>query len=153
MFRALAQGSHYCTLLDSQKPLSFLSPDEETQAADALRNTICDALLHRKDHFSLFIDSDESRGGSFENYVENMRRERTFGGEPELAAAADVLKRPISIFQVDPLKQEIALVSEYTCSSESVEKPGDWPIPLVYHAAGPQSGHYDLLAPVDISEE
>ena len=152
MFRALAQGSHYCTLLDAHQAPKFLPPNEETITADALRNKICDALLEKKDHFSLFIDSDETGGGSFEKYIENMRQERTFGGEPELAAAVDVVGRPISIFRVDPLKKEIALVSEYTCS-DSVENPGDWPIPLVYHAAGPQSGHYDLLAPVDISEE
>ncbi|KAG7674966.1 hypothetical protein KSW81_002475 [Nannochloris sp. 'desiccata'] len=152
MFRALAQGSYYCTLLDAQKRPSFLSPSEETIAADALRNKICDFLLEKKDHFSAFIDSDETGGGSFEGYVENMRQERTFGGEPELAAAVDVIGRPISIFKLDPQKKEIALVSEYTCS-DTVEKPGDWPVPLVYHAGGPQSGHYDLLAPVDISEE
>lgn len=152
MFRALAQASHYCALLDAQKPPSFLSPSEETVTADALRNKICEFLLEKKTHFSAFIDSDEIGGGSFENYVENMRHERTFGGEPELAAAVDVIKRPISIFKMDPLKKEIALVSEYACSDD-VKKPGNWPVPLVYHAGGPQSGHYDLLAPVDISEE
>jgi OTU-like cysteine protease len=152
MFRALAQGSHYCTLLDAQKTPTFLPPNEETITADALRNRICDSLLENKDHFSAFIDSDETGGGSFEKYVENMRQERTFGGEPELAAAANVLQRPISIFSLNPQKKEIALVSEYSCS-DTVKSPGDWPIPLVYHAAGPQSGHYDLLAPVDISEE
>jgi hypothetical protein len=152
MFRALAQGSYYCDLLDAQKPPAFLSPSEETVTADALRNKICTFLLDKKDHFSAFIDSDESEGGTFEKYVENMRHERTFGGETELAAAVDIIKRPISIFKLDPGKKEIALISEYSCS-ENVEKPGDWPVPLVYHAGGPQSGHYDLLAPVDISEE
>lgn len=152
MFRALAQGAHYCTLLDADpsQPLKFLTASQETNEADSLRNAVCDALLDRKDHFAAFIDSDES--SSFEDYVKNMRQERTFGGEPELVAAADVIRRPITVFALNPEKKELRLVSEYVCS-DAVAAPGDWPVPLVYHAAGPQSGHYDLLAPVESTDE
>ena len=152
MFRALAQGAHYCTLLDADpsQPLRFLTASQETTEADNLRNAICDVLLDRRNQFEAFIDSDES--SNFEDYVNKMRLSPTFGGEPELVAAADVIGRPITVFAVNPEKKELRLINEYVCS-EAVSQPGDWPVPLVYHAAGPQSGHYDLLAPMESTDE
>ena len=79
-----------------------------------------------------------------------MRQCRTFGGELELAAAADVMNRSISVFALNPQKQELALVSEYAAcphSNSNLVGEGAWPIPLVYTALGRDSGHYDLLAP------
>lgn len=149
MFRALAQGAHFCALLDAGQPPAFLAPAAETAAADVLRTAVCDALLAGRDRFEPFIASDE--GASFEQYVERMRQARTFGGEPELAVAADVIARPITVFRLEPAARQLTLSSEYL-PAEGAAGEDAWPVPLVYRAAGPQSGHYDLLAPMDATE-
>ena len=164
LFRALAQGSQYCSLLDANQPLRFLNPKEETEAATALRQLVCDALLARASHFSPFITGPPT----FEEYVSTMRKSSTFGGEPEIVAAADVVGRPITIFTVDRQLQQIRLFKEYlpsgdssasdrsSSSNASEENEGEnqqWPIPLLYSPLGEDSGHYDLIAPIQVQEE
>ena len=52
---------------------------------------VCDRLQERRADLAPFIDED------FEAYVAAMRHPHTWGGEPELSVAADVLSRPVHV--------------------------------------------------------
>jgi len=150
MFRALAQGSHLAALEDSGKSLQLLPPAEETASADALRHAVCDELRAREEDFAPFIDYDEA--GSFNSYVENMRRPSTWGGEPELAVAAGILGRTIAVHQQASDGGALDKVSEYdyhqnnsstrsSIGTGQIEKKSPETVHLLFHGAG----HYDLL--------
>eukprot|EP00887_Chlorella_sp_A99_P003374 scaffold7.g3374.t1 len=133
MFRALAQGAHLAAAADAaggEAPAEpwLLPGQHEEERADALRHAVCEELLARRGEVECFIDGD------FDAYVANMRGRHVWGGEPELAMAAHVLHRPITVYSLQP---SLHLVSQYG------DEYGDGrsAVPLLFHRAG----HYDLL--------
>ena len=54
---------------------------------------MCQELLDSREQMSPFIDGD------YDTYVAEMADVQTWGGEPELALAAEVLQLPITVYQ------------------------------------------------------
>ena len=61
--------------------------------AFGLVRQVCVALLESREEMSPFIDGD------FDEYVKAMANVQTWGGEPELAIAAEVLQLPVTVYQ------------------------------------------------------
>lgn len=61
------------------------------------RQEILNYISDRQDHFSLFIEDDET----FDQYVQRMRTDGEWGDQPELYAAAQCLNMNIYVHQVD----------------------------------------------------
>lgn len=68
-----------------------------------IRKRIMDYIEERKEHFSLFIEDDET----FEEYVERMRAFGEWGDHTELFAAAQCFQVDIIIHQADTPKYKI----------------------------------------------
>jgi OTU domain-containing protein 6 len=131
LFRSLAQGAHLAAAAPGA-PARPLSAPEEDAAAAALRAAVCDELERRRDELAPFIDGD------FDAYVARMRQPRAWGGEPELAAAAHVLRRPVSVFsQPRGRGGALELVSRY--SGDKYASPD---AAVLFYGGG---GHYDAL--------
>src|SRR3546814_19224614 len=54
-----------------------------------------DYIEQNHDHFSLFMEDDED----FDSYLSRMRRDKEWGGHPELYAASQVLQVDIVVHQ------------------------------------------------------
>jgi hypothetical protein len=93
MFRSLAQG-------DALLGTGTLLRDEpaEWAAAAALRARIVDRLRDTRDDIEPFIPGIVEGSETFEAYLDRMARPSTWGGEPELAAASQVLQRPVAVY-------------------------------------------------------
>jgi OTU domain-containing protein 6 len=132
LFRSLAQGAHLAAAAPGA-PARPLSAPEEDAAAAALRSAVCDELERRRDELAPFIDGD------FAAYVAQIRQPRAWGGEPELAAAPHVLRRPVSVFSPPRGRGgALELVSRY-----GGDEYGAAPDAAVLFHGG---GHYDALA-------
>jgi len=68
--------------------------------------------------------------------VANMRNAWTWGGEPELSVAPNVLQRPVRVFDTAANP-----ISQYEPAKEGSR--GNPSLSLLFHGAG----HYDLLVP------
>lgn len=122
LFRALVQGkfrAEYST---------FLSPEEETQKSLELRNSICNDLIRKREFIAPFVEGD------LDVYVERMRYEGTWGGEPELAVASDILEHPIRVY-MQAGEGNFSIIASYG------EFEGVVDINLLFHGMG----HYDVL--------
>lgn len=86
LFRSLAQGRAL------QRSGSLLGSRDETAEADALRHAVCRKLREQRDMISPFIDGD------FDAYVDRMQHPSTWGGEPELAVAADCVQSQVDVY-------------------------------------------------------
>lgn len=100
---------------------------------------MCDQLLKLRDDLSPFIDED------FDTYVANMRQPHVWGGEPELSVAADVLKRPVHVY--DNRLQPVTQYSPRETSDDSSDDRTGQPICLLFQ----HLGHYDLLLKHELS--
>ncbi|KAK9826106.1 hypothetical protein WJX81_004241 [Elliptochloris bilobata] len=125
LFRALAQGR---SVLEQGRPLER---DALLHDGYKLRQDVCEAMLARREDIAPFIV------GRIDVYVDNMMREGSWGGEPELAVAADLLKRPVLVYRLSGLfGSDLEKVSEYGVG-KGTDAP---PICLLY-----SGNHYDLL--------
>lgn len=97
---------------------------------------VCDQLLKLRDDLSPFIDED------FDAYVANMRQPHVWGGEPELSVAADVLKRPVHVYD-----NRLQPVTQYSPRETSDDDRIRQPIFLLFQ----HLGHYDLLLKHDLT--
>ena len=90
LFRAIVQGAQ---LADAGEALS---PDDEEKGARSLRQQVVQALRDHRDDIEPFLPGIAP---DFERYCEQMLRESTWGGEPELAMASQhVLRRPLAVY-------------------------------------------------------
>lgn len=90
LFRAVVQGA---SLADSGEELA---PDDEERAARALRMQTVQALRDHRDDIEPFLPGIAP---DFARYCALMERPSTWGGEPELAMAAQhVLRRPLAVY-------------------------------------------------------
>lgn len=106
-------------------------------------------MTNNKDLYEPFIIDEAT---SFESYITHMRKPYTWGGEPEISAAAETLSRVIHVYS--PTGGSLSQVSEYYPStsavngSTSADKSADLienkeRIYLLFHGLG----HYDVLLP------
>jgi hypothetical protein len=67
---------------------------------DDVRAEICDFLEAHKEEFSIFLllDGDEEDVCDFDKYVVEMRKDGVWGGDVEIACAARLYRRNITIF-------------------------------------------------------
>lgn len=121
LFRALAQGDHRIAT-GAEMPLA-----QETTRADEIRSQVCDEMLQRRHDLAPFIDED------FDAYVAGMRKQHTWGGEPEVSVAPDVLQRPVDVFS------DGRRVGAYEPSAKSAA--AKQPVRLLFDGVG----HYDLI--------
>ena len=80
------------------------------QSNDAHANylQVCQSLREHKADMAPFVDSD------FDEYVDRMARPATWGGEPELAVAADVLGLPIRVQQRTQVRGSVSTCTRMT---------------------------------------
>lgn len=65
-----------------------------------------------------------------------MRKVWTWGGEPELSVAPDILQRPVDVYDTAAIP-----ISQYEPADKSSRRKPS--VALLFHGAG----HYDLLVP------
>jgi OTU domain-containing protein 6 len=138
LFRALAQGDH--ALANGG---ALLSKTGLLAAGFDVRRRVCAALTARRAETEPFIDCP------FPAYVDAMSMEGTWGGEPELAAAPDALRRPVCVYEATargPLGGPASLrkVSAYGVQAY----PATPPVCLLFSGA-----HYDLLLQKDVEDD
>eukprot|EP01025_Chloroclados_australasicus_P047917 TRINITY_DN5409_c0_g2_i4.p1 TRINITY_DN5409_c0_g2~~TRINITY_DN5409_c0_g2_i4.p1 ORF type:complete len:194 (-),score=13.09 TRINITY_DN5409_c0_g2_i4:217-798(-) len=88
MFRALVQSNHYIQYGQ------FLNLDEESQQARDLRIKIVEELKKNREFIEPFLIEQP-----FDQYIQVMRMDHTWGGEPELAMAPACIERPVVVYQ------------------------------------------------------
>lgn len=130
MFRSVAQGD---ALLRTGQPLKA---DQEWEAAQRLRRDVVEQLRSSRSDIEPFIPGIIEGTEDFESYLERMSRPATWGGEPELAMAVKVLKRPIAVYQPTMTGQPQHII---TYGNEYDEAP----MHVLWSGA-----HYDLMIPV-----
>ncbi|KDD74889.1 hypothetical protein H632_c1007p0, partial [Helicosporidium sp. ATCC 50920] len=84
----------------------------EADGADLVRKLVCDELDRRRQEFEPFVTAE----ASFEVYLKLMRSYWTWGGEPELACAPDVLSLAVDVFAAGE-ERRLRLVNQYRPSS------------------------------------
>ena len=95
---------------------------------------MCTALVEHRADLEPFID-----GMTFEEYVNQMALPSTWGGEPELAIAADVLGLPIVVYQKEGVRT-------HTCITLWIPQPGHRAVTVhrmrgtVLHSVSPGNG-------------
>ena len=102
---------------------------EEQQAADALRQQICEKMKNKQDDISPFLEIP------FDSYIKSMSQSSTWGGEPELSVAPDCLHRPVDVYVNGATGLQV--MSSYASSDDS-HKPA---VKVLFNGIG----HYDLL--------
>ncbi|KAF9619529.1 hypothetical protein IFM89_007277 [Coptis chinensis] len=129
LFRAVALGFR---LRNGEE-----APDEDFQGvlADDLRMRVADELVKRRSEPAVM--RIEEAEGSLEDYLDHIRKPRSWGGEPELLMAAHVLRAPISVFQ-----DGIIGYKKLTDYGEEYKEEGKALIMLYFHR---KNNHYDLL--------
>jgi len=103
-----------------------------------LRRNICLKLAENRADVEPFL------AGDFGSYLHHMATEGVWGGEPELAMAVKVIKRPILVYRIEKSglfsgsQLQLLKSSEYGVDS-SVEVP---PVCILFN-----NSHYDCLIP------
>ena len=115
-----------------------LGDAEEKSQARALRDKVVAQLLVRRDDVEPFLPMP------FDEYVEVMSREGTWGGEPELCMASIVLEAVISVHAAS----DMSLVAEFDVA-EVKGSQSSVSIPVLYH----QDLHYEALRNVNESDQ
>ena len=110
-----------------------LGETEERIQARTLREHVVARLVARRDVVEPFLPMP------FNQYVEAMSMDGTWGGEPELSMASIVLGAVISVYASD-----LSLVAEYDVADEGRRSTSPVRIPVLYH----QYLHYDALKKV-----
>ncbi|KAI8475999.1 MAG: hypothetical protein J3K34DRAFT_402622 [Monoraphidium minutum] len=130
MFRSVAQGD---ALLRTGKLLP--SDDVEWAAAQKLRADVVEELRAGRSDIEPFIPGIVEGLESFDGYLARMARPGTWGGEPELAMAVKVLRRPIAVYSPEPGGPQHII----TYGEEFAKEPA---MHVLWSGA-----HYDLLIP------
>ena len=120
---------HAATVAASPEVFYNMVGDEEVRHAEQLRADAV-ALMRRDEgkQFSAFLTGD------FEEYLRDMLRSGTWGGEPELRAIAGVKQRPVHVY--------VERVGGYVCVCEYADgtAAGGEAIRVLF-----DSKHYDAL--------
>jgi OTU domain-containing protein 6 len=131
LFRSLAQGDHLAK--GSKEPMSAA---EETRSARALRLAVIKEMAARKEEIEPFIPGILDGDLTFEAYLARMQLPFTWGGEPEIVMAMNLIQRPIHVWRI--VESQVEPIVSY-----GVEEFGASPsVNLLWHKAG----HYDCLA-------
>ena len=94
---------HFQTICERKAEFKFNAFSErisDTPLGSVHCCQVCAALVKHRADMEPFIT-----GMKFEDYVNQMALPDTWGGEPELAIAADVLGLPIVVYQVDAVRK------------------------------------------------
>ncbi|KAG2493949.1 hypothetical protein HYH03_007879 [Edaphochlamys debaryana] len=127
MFRALVQGVQFAT---RGKPMP---PESEATAAHTLRLAVVAELRKRREEMEPFLPGIAA---DFEEYCQRMSLPMAWGGEPEMAMAVHVIRRPITVYHVTGSGVEpIVTYGDQLLGSVPA-------ISLLWSGA-----HYDLLLP------
>eukprot|EP01023_Acetabularia_acetabulum_P042766 TRINITY_DN4261_c0_g1_i2.p2 TRINITY_DN4261_c0_g1~~TRINITY_DN4261_c0_g1_i2.p2 ORF type:complete len:236 (-),score=40.68 TRINITY_DN4261_c0_g1_i2:70-756(-) len=97
MFRAMARS------LAANKG-RFLTPDQETQEADALRLACAQAICRNEDRKNQFPDALkqlEAEGEQLNSYCKRLVRPDFWGGEVEMFVLSQMLKIPIKVYMAE----------------------------------------------------
>ena len=135
LFRSLVQGVHLVQLAHDERAFKFMALENETRFADIFCSSVCDHLEEQREFLEPFVDHD------FDSYVRRMRDVRVWGGEPELFAAANLLRLTIAVFSIkksemNTSKLETIARYEPLGISHSLDR-----VSLLFNNVG----HYDLL--------
>jgi hypothetical protein len=104
------------------------------QRHDLVRQEICKYLEDNKEDFSIFLllHEEEEDVMDFESYVNEMRKDGTWGGDVEIVCAARVYKRNVTIFSASGI---------YNISKGDDKTPSGPDILLSYH----DNSHYNSV--------
>ena len=108
-----------------------LEEKDELAHADALREAAVNELLERRDETEWFIEGD------FDDYCARMRRNTSWGGEPEILMLTHVLASPISVYMESDGLRRIARYGEDLYLNE----PQFENLAVLFHGGG----HYEAL--------
>jgi hypothetical protein len=111
-----------------------LGSTEERVQARVLREDVVAQLLAQREFVEPFLPMP------FNQYVEAMRMDGAWGGEPELSMASIVMEAVISVYA----SSDMSLVAEYDVAEEGRRSTSPLRIPVLYH----QDLHYDALKKV-----
>lgn len=129
MFRSVAQGDSLA------RTGRLLEAQEEWEAARKLRADVVERLRESRSDIEPFIPGIVEGRESFDAYLARMARPSTWGGEPELAMAVQVLQRPIAVYS--PAPQGPQHIITY-----GTELKKETPMHVLW-----SGNHYDLLIP------
>lgn len=135
LFRSLVQGVHLVQLAHDERAFKFMALENETHFADILRSSVCDHLEEQREFLEPFIDHD------FDSYVRRMRDVRVWGGEPELFAAANLLRLTIAVFSIKKSEMNTSKLETISRYEPLGISHGLDRISLLFNNVG----HYDLL--------
>lgn len=130
LFRAIGQGDHLAK--GAKDPMSEA---EETKAARALRLAVVKEMAARRGAIEPFIPGILDGDLTFEAYLARMSLPYTWGGEPEMVMAMNLIQRPIHVWRIMEAQVEPIVsygVEEFGASAS---------VNLLWH----QAGHYDCL--------
>eukprot|EP01024_Parvocaulis_polyphysoides_P039013 TRINITY_DN35231_c2_g1_i1.p2 TRINITY_DN35231_c2_g1~~TRINITY_DN35231_c2_g1_i1.p2 ORF type:complete len:238 (-),score=28.99 TRINITY_DN35231_c2_g1_i1:320-1009(-) len=143
MFRAMARS------LAANKG-RFLTPDQETQEADALRLACAQAICRNEDRKKQFPDALkqlEAEGEQLNSYCKRLVRPDFWGGEVEMFVLSKMLKIPIKVYMQEKEVGgdgigfiNIRTIGEQYSKSKDGQKPRK-PVKLLFR----DGNHFDLL--------
>ncbi len=118
----------------------------DVERHDIVRSDCCDYLEKNRDRFEMLVESGEE----FNQYVENKRKLKVWGDDPEVRAMEELYDRPIELYiasadgPTDPLKMH------FDGDLPSNEEMGPFkPIMLSFHG----NNHYNSVIPYVTREE
>lgn len=77
-----------------------MNDDAETKAAMTLRLAVVNEMRSRRSELEPFIPGILEGTTSWEQYLEDMSHPAAWGGEAEMVMAANIVRRPITVYQL-----------------------------------------------------
>ena len=107
------------------------------ESHETIRKKICDYIMVERDYFGPYITER-----TFENYLNTMRLDGTWGGNLELQAFSEFYRKTIEIYTDSPIPEAHHVFGE-AYSQASQERP----IRLLFRGR-----HYESLLPTDVAQ-
>lgn len=117
LFRSLVQSYHASYVSRDGEQYAPLGPEEEQAKAMDLRGAVCAALIDQKDFIEPFVGMD------IQEYVGEMQKPSTWGGEPELSMASTVLRCKIVVYEpvIEAKAISLSKISDYCPVDDTIE--------------------------------
>lgn len=128
MFRSIVR----CIAID--QGISTLPESVERTSADFLRQVAVRAIIQNRAYIE---DASMVEGKSFEQYVRDISRTHSYGGEPELLMLSRVFNLSIHIYLDDENRDSYRVITSYGTATS--------PRQTVRLLFNPTSEHYDAL--------
>ena len=102
-----------------------------------IRNKCCNYIALEREYFEYYL-ADRS----FENYLNTMRQDKTWGGNLELQAFSEFYRKTVEVYTDNPIPQ-----AHHIFGAAYSEAGGERPIQLFFRGR-----HYNSLLPCNVAE-